>query len=768
MSKNNYKKTILHDYLDIGLTQIDIVLAELIKKTNNAYDQIYEIDLNNANNYSVLIAILSDTEYEITSFIALCTLFQCVHPIKQFREKWYNARQLMCDHRNLLKANNKMYKLLEKVSKLINGDGKIFLQRLLLFFKKYGAHLPDNICKEAITIKAKINIIEQDILKNMILSEKSIPVTCHELEGVPEYILKQFIRQNEVYYIPMTKTIYMTCLKYIKNNDTRKKIDGIYNTRCSDNAEKFIELFVLRYQYAKLFSYDTFTDMQICNQTAKSSENVKEFLRNLIVKLDPLCESEINVLRKIKELDTPDNNSELYSWDIPYYINLWKTKREIDDIVIREYFPLNHVVKEIIKLLETTLSLIFVQIIDPVVWNSDVQMYCIKDRQTQQIFGYVYLDLLMREGKPRYPICIPISPHCAYPLYNNTNNLIPCCSVLVGCYQKDQLLLSHQEVLTLLKEFGHLIHFSCCRTKYSIFNSIYSEDDFTETVAQLFEFYGWNQEIIQKLSSHYKTNECLPTNIINKIIKSKIFDLGINYKYRCFYASYDQLVHTEKNIIGLFEQLVLKKNNINNSNTSLVSMINIYKKLYAQIMSTPKNSTLISFNEYTFPPGSWVNLINGLEGLNYSSLWSEVYASDIYYEGFKKKLLDTDTGLLLREKVLGPGSIKPGNELVTNFLNRKINPCNFTDFIQTNNSELTERTLIGDTEDDFNYVAVTNKKYTDDNDNIIDTMTSKTNDFREVTITETTVKDDKKNNNRRKINKCKMDSSSVFIKCPKN
>ena len=119
--------------------------------------------------------------------------------------------------------------------------------------------------------------------------------------------------------------------------------------------------------------------------------------------------------------------------------------------------------------------------------------------------------------------------------------------------------------------------------------------------------------------------------------------------------------------------------------------------------------------------------------------------------------------------------------MITNFLNRKINTTSFTDFIHTTNSELTERTLVGDTEDDFNYETFLNKKSepqknqtnnkVDDDDSIIDTFTSKTNDFKEYTVTETTVKDNKKNNVKSKhatvINN-KLDPNSVFIKCPKN
>ncbi len=101
------------------------------------------------------------------------------------------------------------------------------------------------------------------------------------------------------------------------------------------------------------------------------------------------------------------------------------------------------------------------------------------------------------------------------------------------------MLLSHNEIVSLFHEFGHVMHNIFGKTKYSIFSGTNVEFDFVETPAQILENLCWNKSILKKLSSHYKTGNVLPDNIIEKMIKVKGLNIGLSYKHNIMIAIYD-------------------------------------------------------------------------------------------------------------------------------------------------------------------------------------------------------------------------------------
>jgi hypothetical protein len=93
--------------------------------------------------------------------------------------------------------------------------------------------------------------------------------------------------------------------------------------------------------------------------------------------------------------------------------------------------------------------------------------------------------------------------------------------------------------------------------------------DFVEAPSQMLENWGWEPKVLKKISSHYETQQPLPDDLIEKLIKrfvcfsrslsggravslivsfhrSRYVNAGLFYLRQLFFATYDIKVHTDK------------------------------------------------------------------------------------------------------------------------------------------------------------------------------------------------------------------------------
>lgn len=87
------------------------------------------------------------------------------------------------------------------------------------------------------------------------------------------------------------------------------------------------------------------------------------------------------------------------------------------------------------------------------------------------------------------------------------------------------------------------------------------EQDFVECPSQMLENWCWEKDvksarallvhliliqILKRLSRHYKTQEPLPDDLIEKLIKSRDANEGINTQRQLVFDNFDQSIHGGK------------------------------------------------------------------------------------------------------------------------------------------------------------------------------------------------------------------------------
>jgi hypothetical protein len=128
-----------------------------------------------------------------------------------------------------------------------------------------------------------------------------------------------------------------------------------------------------------------------------------QFLDDLERRLRPLGEKERATLLELKKeesarLGLPFDN-EFYIWDYRYYDRLFIEKTlNLDDALVKQYFPVDVVVPSILNIYQDLLSVRFEKV-EGEVWHSEAQMFAVWEKDAKDETGFVgwcYLDLFPR------------------------------------------------------------------------------------------------------------------------------------------------------------------------------------------------------------------------------------------------------------------------------------------------------------------------------------------------------------------------------------
>lgn len=108
----------------------------------------------------------------------------------------------------------------------------------------------------------------------------------------------------------------------------------------------------------------------------------------------------------LKKEKTGDENAKFQIWDFTFYDAIYKKKvYNIDEDLIKEYFPSEHVKSATLEIYQELLGLEFKHIPDAETWEKSVSLYEVRDSQSRQVLGHFYLDLYPRPNKFNHAAC---------------------------------------------------------------------------------------------------------------------------------------------------------------------------------------------------------------------------------------------------------------------------------------------------------------------------------------------------------------------------
>lgn len=534
-----------------------------------------------------------------------------------------------------------------KRGELKDPDKKLF-DDMTRSYKRMGFELDAAKQRRLKQILKKQTVLGTKFSKNINDYKDHITVGKNDTEGLPKNYLAGLKKDKKGNYIvTLDYPDSIPFMENAKSEENREKLSlKLLQKGGQKNLKILEELVKLRAEHAGLLGYKSHAAFVTEVRMAKSPENIQKFITELIKPLKPKLKKESIELRNAKRKLTKNKKAELKYHDRPYYSNqLKKQKFNIDDEEVREYFPLEIVLKGTLEIYSKLLSVKFVELKNHPTWHKDVLVYAVKNKK--DTIAYFYLDLHPREDKYGHAAVFGLTKGKTTSIDSKAKYIPPVAAMLTNFKKPTKTspsLLSHGEVETFFHEFGHVVHQALTKAKYSSQSGTSVAGDFVEAPSQMLEHWVWNEKMLKILSGHYKDHsKKLPKETLKNMLAAKNHMIANATMRQLVFASFDMAIHTDKgrkSIPKIYDELVLKLTGL----------------------KMPKNIWPAGFGHMV-----------GYNAGYYGYMWSKVYAVDMFTRFEKEGLLNKRVGADYRKWILEKGSSMDEMDLVKKFLGRKPN-----------------------------------------------------------------------------------------------
>ncbi|KAG2357602.1 hypothetical protein BDR07DRAFT_1453044 [Suillus spraguei] len=568
---------------------------------------------------------LANAETEVLIICQPLGFYQNVSTSKELRDASNQAKVLQQDfdveesmRPDVFKAKDAAKRNLRKSGEWekLTDEQRRLMEKMVLDDKRAGLALPENEREVLMKLKKELSQTCLDFGKNF--NEEDADV----ISGYN----KRTEDSKEVYDVTFKTPDIFPVFKFAHNPATRRSAQEAYDDRLKQNVPLLEKALDLRRRIAAMLGYDTWADYITEVKMVKSAKNAQDFLDDLEAKLRPVGEKERDILLQLKKEEHEKRrlpfDGEFYIWDYMYYDRMYVEKTlDLDESLVKEYFPVSVVVPTILKMYQDLLGVKFIEIKDgnKDVWHPDVQQFAVweKDAKDESAFvGYCYLDIFPRAAKYSHAAVWGLLPGYELPSGKRHYPLRAMVANLAKPTPDRPALMRHNDVITFFHEMGHVFHGLLSRTKYARFHGTSVARDFVEAPSQMLENWCWEPKVLEKMSSHYETQEPLSPELIDKMIKSRYVNVGLFYLRQLFYAKFDLKVHMDQEATD-------------------------YTKLWNDLR---ESVSLVKGGKAQPGQGTFGHIVRGYDAGYYGYTYSLVFAADMYATVFKKDPLDPALG----------------------------------------------------------------------------------------------------------------------------
>jgi thimet oligopeptidase len=532
-------------------------------------------------------------------------------------------------------------------SEQLSSEEKRYLNDLIKKFEKNGLNLPEDQQEKVKEIKKELNRLSLEFHKNINTDNRFIAVTAAELQGLPpEFIAGLKKDEQGKYRVGVDYPTYFAVIENCTIASTRHALWREFVQRAYPaNSEVLKKMIAERHRLAQFLGFESYAALEIDDEMAKTPERVRKFLQELRERAEKKSTEEMQTWKKSLPAGvTLTDKNQFKPWDIAYVKSEYKKKHlDLDEEKLKEYFPMQKTVDEILDIYQKFLDVEFRQLPITDLWHPDVRYVAIHAKDGS-VLGHLLLDLYPRPNKYSHACMDAIAP--AVKDKDGTYH-VPLI-VVVANFPKpldgQPALLRRDDVNTFFHEFGHAMHGIFGATRMAGYSGVNTTLDFVEIPSQMLEEWMYDYDILKKITSHYQTGESLDDATITKIIAIKKFGAGSFIQrqvmqsllaLRCFEAGDEK------------DPALLNKN--------------LSEEFFGRdILFDMDNHFEAAFGH-----------LDGYGSRYYCYMWSKVFALDMFDRVKKYGLLNPEIGREYVEKVIGKGGSVDPEVLIENFLERK-------------------------------------------------------------------------------------------------
>ena len=552
---------------------------------------------------------------------------------------------ILTQHANDVIFNKKLFQRIKHVyenHRELTAEENMLLEKEFDAFVRSGALLSDEDKDKLRKLTEEASMLALQFSQNLLKENKAFILHITDkaqLEGLPDTAIDAAAlaaseRNMEGWVFTLDYPSYSPFMSYSAQRDLREQMYMARNTECThDNDENNLKicqrLVNLRREMAQLLGYDTYADYVLKHRMAGNIDNVYKLLNDLIDAYKPTAVQEVKAI-EAKARQKEGEDFELKPWDFSFYAHkLQMEKYNLDAEMLRPYFQLDKVIEGVFGLAKKLYGITFKENKDIPVYHPDVKAYEVFDEDGSYLAVF-YADFYPRNGKQSGAWMTGFQGQY---INRKGENVRPHVSVVMNFTKptpSKPALLTLSEVETFLHEFGHSLHGMLANTRFESLSGTNVWWDFVEMPSQFMENYSTEKEFLRTFAFHYQTGEPIPEELIDRILKSRNFNVAYACLRQVSFGLLDMAYYTQKKEFT-------------------EDIIPFEKKAWQKAIIVDQLSNTCMTVQFSHI------MAGGYAAGYYSYKWAEVLDADAFSLFKKNGIFDKETAKSLRENVLSKG-----------------------------------------------------------------------------------------------------------------
>ena len=519
-------------------------------------------------------------------------------------------------------------------------------------FVRGGANLPEDKKEEFGKISEELSLATLQFGKNVLAATNAY--TLHitdstDLAGLPGYVKAMAAETAkekglEGWAFTLQAPSYVPFMQYSTNRALREDMWKAYNTRAiggdNDNTETVKKIVDLRIRKANILGYETWADYVLEERMAKDRITVNDFIMQLMEPSIPFAKKDIEDVFAYAKKNGFEGDR-LMPWDFSFWSERYKeAEYALNAEELKPYFRLENCIDAVFALAGRLYGLQFKELDNVPVYHEDVKVYEVTDENGRHM-ALFYADFFPRESKRGGAWMTDFRGQSI----RDGVEYRPFISTVMNFTKPTAdtpSLITHDEFITFLHEFGHALHGILAEGRYPSLTGTSVARDFVELPSQILENWGYEPEYLQSFAKHYQTGEPIPAELIEKIVKAKNYLAGYAQVRQLHYGYLDMNWHT--------------------------------------LTALPEGST-VEFEQAVLAPYSVMPVIEGCAFSNsfshifsggysagyYSYKWAEVLEADAFSKFKEDGIFNPETAKSFKENILSKGGAEDEAVIYRNF-----------------------------------------------------------------------------------------------------
>ena len=549
-------------------------------------------------------------------------------------------------HQDAIFLNTKLFARVKAVYEqraALDAESKFLTERYYRNFVRAGAQLSDASKTKLRALNEEVSKLQNDFQNKLLAATKAGAVVVKDknaFAGLSEGELAAAAAAAKErhldgqWMLALQNTTQQPAQASLSNRATREQLFKASTMRtehgdANDTRATIQRMAQLRAQKAKLLGYPSYAAYSLEDQMAKTPDQAIKLMTDMVPAATAKARGEAAKMQAL--IDQQKGGFTLAPWDWQFYAEqVRKAEYDLDEVQVEPYFELNRVLQNGVFFAANKLyGLTFKERHDIPVYQPDVRVFEVFDADGSSMALW-YADYFKRDNKAGGAWMDTFVEQSGllgtHPVAFNVCNFT---KPAAG----QPALISFDNVITMFHEFGHALHGMFSNVKYPLLAGTNVARDFAEFPSQFNEHWALDPTVFANYAKHYQTGAPIPTALMEKIKKSRIFNQGFTSTEYLSAALLDMAWHTlpadaPKKDVDSFETEALKR----------------FHTDYALVPPRYRSSYFAHIwgGEYS--------------ASYYAYLWSEVLDDDAFYWFRDHGGLTRENGQRFRDMILSQGS----------------------------------------------------------------------------------------------------------------